>query len=51
MQWTGRRSLGVVAMVGKHVEPFGHVRKMELFDTIVRKKKLVVPMVGRYGAF
>jgi hypothetical protein len=32
------------------MEPFGHVRKIELFDTIVRKKALVVAMVGRHGA-
>jgi hypothetical protein len=33
------------------MEPFGHVRKMELFDAMVRKKELVVSMVRRNGAF
>jgi hypothetical protein len=37
------------------MEPFRHVRKMELFDAMVqrhvRKKELVVAMVERHGDF
>jgi hypothetical protein len=49
IQLSGRRRL--LLLWSGDMEPFRHVRKTELFDTIVRKKDLVVAMVGRNGAF